>query len=116
MPDALSHCAQSTPDARTDGVDAAVAQWLPVLDSLEAELVTTDDEATGDEAPWSAPSRLPPLPAALYERAAALNARQLQRASELDAHRLRILQHLSAVSSVPSSSEPAASVYLDTSG
>lgn len=101
-------------DATWDGAWDAALDALE-MDVAEAERMLTADHLA-DEPPrsaWTPPTGLPPLPAALVERARALLDRQLAVAEQLARAAALSRRHhraAEAMRSVP----PAPPVYVDT--
>lgn len=87
--------------------------WSAALDDLEREL---DWAEQADRDVWTPPVGLGTLPAELVERATRILAAQRAAIARVDDERRDTGRHLAALRTVPSTTDAAASVYLDVAG
>jgi hypothetical protein len=87
-------------------------RWVEVLDELERRLA----DPLGAAAQWTIPADLPPLPAALADRAAAVIESQRRAILVLDAQRNRIAEEITTLRRIVPTGAPGRPVYLDVMG
>lgn len=87
-------------------------RWAEVLDELERRLA----DPMGAAAPWVLPADLPPLPAALADRAASVLEAQRRAILVLDAQRTRIADEITTLRRIVPTGAPGRPVYLDVLG